>query len=160
MITQDELRTMFDYQDGNLLWKIKPSVNRSVGDIAGSVNPDGYLQTSIKGKKYRNHRLVFLWHHGFLPEQVDHIDGNGLNNRIENLRAATVPQNQHNSRLSRRNSTGVKGVSFHKCTGKYIANIRLNGSSKYLGLFTTIEDAASAISAIRNELHGEYANHG
>ena len=77
MITQERLKELFDYQDGQLTWKVKKA-RANKGDIAGcNAEASGimYRQTKIDGKQYRVHCLVFLLHHGYLPKQVDHIDG-------------------------------------------------------------------------------------
>ena len=82
-ITQQRLKELFDYKEGNLIWKIKPSQPVEIGDIAGCFD-NGYLRTIICGKPYLNHRLVYLYFHGYFPENfVDHIDRNTLNNKID-----------------------------------------------------------------------------
>jgi len=63
--------------------------------------------------------LIFLYHHGYLPKFVDHIDGNKKNNRIENLREATKSQNAMNQKVSTRNTSGIKGVMWHKRDKKW-----------------------------------------
>lgn len=91
---------------------------------------------------------------------VDHINGNTLDNRRYNLRIATAAQNTQNQRISRNNSSGRKGVSWHKAAGKWFAQIKANGQHFYLGLFDTIEEAHGAYCAAADSLHGEFANHG
>ena len=100
------------------------------------------------------HRLLLNPRPGF---QTDHIDGDGLNNIRANLRAATTAENQHNQRLSRRNTSGYKGVSFNKQAGKFKAEIRVNGPQLHLGYFTTAEDAHAAYSEAAARYHGEFA---
>jgi hypothetical protein len=121
--------------------------------LKGSENKDGYLQVGLykdkKRKMFRIHRLVAL---AFLenPENkptVDHIDRNKQNNRLENLRWATKSENQANTGLRCTNTSGIKGVGFHKPLNKYIARICKNGELKHLGLFATIEEAI----AVRRE---------
>ena len=87
---------------------------------------------------------------------VDHIDGDGLNNRRSNLRVATHQQNLHNQRLSRANTSGLKGVVFNKRAGKWQAQIRFNGARKHLGMFATPEKAHTAYAKASAELHGEF----
>jgi hypothetical protein len=96
-------------------------------------------------------------HTGTWPKLLDHIDGNGINNRLENLREATSSQNAHNMRKSRRNTSGFKGVSKHKATGSWQANIALNGKQRFLGLFDTAKAASEAYDAAAEKLHGEFA---
>lgn len=117
MITQAELKNLFDYVDGQLV--AKTNVNkRKVGDVLGSVNDKGYLKGSVNQRLYRVHRLVFLYFHGFMPTQVDHIDGNRQNNRIENLREATSAQNNQNRMAT--GASKIKGVVWHKQSKKWV----------------------------------------
>lgn len=89
--------------------------------------------------------------------EVDHKDGNGLNNRRANLRPATTAQNQHNSRMRPNNTSGVKGVSWHKRNEKWQAQVTIQRRRVGLGYFGTIEEAAAAIAQERAKLHGEFA---
>ena len=90
MVTQEQLKELVEYKEGFLIAKVKWADKIVVGSIIGTKNKDGYLQVGIQKKKYYVHRLIFLYHFGFLPESVDHIDGDKNNNRIENLRAASL----------------------------------------------------------------------
>ena len=154
MITQEELKNLFDYIDGKLVAKTN-SKSRKIGDAAGSLNTNGYLVASVKSKIYRIHRLVFMWHHGFVPEQIDHINGVRSDNRIENLRQATASQNNQNRKAT--SSSGIKGVHWHKQSRKWIASICINRKSVHLGSFLNKEDAAKVANKARNKLHGEFA---
>lgn len=100
------------------------------------------------------HRVIMDDPDGF---QVDHIDGNGLNNRRENMREATNAQNAHNSPIQRNNTSGFKGVSWHKRCAKWYARIKANGSCYRLGCFDTPEAAHAAYVAASEKLHGEFA---
>lgn len=142
--TKELLHNLFVYQDGLLFWK------KMNGKKAGS-NTGRYFQTPVNKKLYGNHRLIFMMHHGYLPEIVDHIDGNTHNNRIENLRASTALGNSRNSRLRKDSKTGIKGVTL--CKGKYRASISL-------GCFDNLESAQKAIIDARTRYHGKFANHG
>jgi hypothetical protein len=106
-------------------------------------------------------RTVVLMHRqimGFPELQVDHIDGNGLYNRRENLRLATPAQNRHNRRYKNpRTTSRFKGVSWHKRAGKWVAEIKAGEVRRYLGLHETEEQAAAAYIAAARELHGEFA---
>ena len=83
-LSADLLHELFEYVDGTLVRKVTTGSKAQAGMTAGFL--DGkYRRVGINGKEYRTHRLVFLMHHGYLPKQVDHIDNNSLNNRIENL---------------------------------------------------------------------------
>jgi hypothetical protein len=127
-----------------------------------SKRADGSVRTVYA---YRNDcsgtktRLVLL--HRFLMGepmglQIDHRDGEGLNCRRYNLREATCSQNGRNLKTSANNTSGIKGVSWHKPSSKWTAHIMLGGKQKYLGLFGDITDAAVAYANASRELHGEF----
>lgn len=105
-------------------------------------------------------RSVFL-HHVICPAAegtvTDHIDGNGLNNRRENLRLATKAENGRNSRIRRRNKSGFKGVHLHKQSGKWRARISTGSKLVCLGLHETPEEAHAAYAKASIELHGEFS---
>ena len=88
---------------------------------------------------------------------VDHWDGDGLNNRRSNLRPATLSQNQQNSIKPRSNTSGFKGVNFVKRSGRWQANITVDGKARYLGTFDTKEEAARTYDEAAKEFHGEFA---
>jgi hypothetical protein len=154
-LTQDLLKELFDYKDGELYWKLKPAIRVSIGDIAGSLSSNGYKQVYVNSKPYLNHRIIFAMHNGFFPKQIDHIDGNPLNNKIENLREVTNTQNAYNKKCI--NKYGIKGISLHKKTGKYHVRLTTNGKQMSFGLYEKIEDAKNAAIKARQELHGEFA---
>ena len=153
MITQSKLKELVDYVDGKLIAKTNIK-QRKVGDALGSLTDKGYLRSSVGGKSYRVHRLVFLYHHGYMPTQVDHIDGNRMNNRIENLREATSSQNNQNRKAT--SSSGIKGVVWHKQSKKWIASICVNRKSVHLGSFISIEEAALVANKARQSAHGKF----
>jgi hypothetical protein len=103
------------------------------------------------------HRVLMGDPEGF---EIDHINGNGLDNRRSgekgNLRVATKAQNGRNQRLFSSNTSGYKGVSFHKQASKWDARIMVDGKSRRLGLFSTPKDAAAAYAKASAELHGEF----
>lgn len=158
-LTQDLLNELFEYRDGVLYWKIAKAKKIKVGDVAGNLHKTGYLTTMVNSKRYLNHRLIFLMHHGYLPQCLDHIDGNKINNRIENLRPATIGENSRNSKIPKNNTSGFKGVSWHSRDKKWQAQLMINKKSKHLGIFKTIEEATEAVKKAREELHGEFARH-
>lgn len=88
---------------------------------------------------------------------VDHINGNGLDNRRANLRLATNAENTRNQRRNRRNTSGYKGVTWHKATGKWRAQIQVNGRRKHLGCFDRSVEAYSAYCEAALRFHGEHA---
>ena len=91
---------------------------------------------------------------------VDHKDSNGLNNQKENLRICTTSQNLANSKLSKNNSSGFKGVSWHKNRNKWVAQIRINGKLIHLGIFTDINDAKSSYIKAAKKMFGEFYSDG
>lgn len=110
-----------------------------------------------KKRNVRMHRLIAGDPPGL---DVDHRDGNGLNNRRSNLRAATKSQNAHNARLSRRNSSGAKGVYWSNRAQRWIVEIRLHGQRHYVGTFVRLDDASSAYASASARLHGEFGRTG
>jgi hypothetical protein len=132
LLTQERVRELFDYIDGHLVWQIsRGGVN--VGDIAGSVS-HGYVQVKINNVNYRAHRLIWLWHYGYLPENdIDHLNRIRADNRIENLREVGDVCNQRNTTNHSTNTSGVKGVCWNAEAGKWHANIMVNGKQYYLG---------------------------
>jgi hypothetical protein len=154
MITKELLHQLFEYRDGNLYWKNKNN------KFAGYVHHTGYFTVDINKKSYRVHRLVFMMHHGFLPQIVDHIDGNKLNNSIENLRKADSNQNNQNSRTPITNKSGIKGVNWHKVTNKWAVQLNINGKKRWFGSYFDIEVAKFVCETMRHKYHKEFANHG
>lgn len=105
------------------------------------------------------HRVAWsLMHGGDEPDMIDHIDGNKLNNRISNLRAATRGDNLANSRLRADNTTGGKGIT-KRPRGTYVVRIAHQGKRHHIGSFATIEEAAAARREAAIRLHGAFARH-
>lgn len=158
-MTQDEALALWEYRDGHLYWRENRGKKMKAGDKAGSfLGPlKKYKILKVEGVSYLLHRIIFLMHRGYLPEQIDHIDGNGLNNDIENLRAATRSQNLQNTGKKKNNTSGFKGVVWHKQAQKWQARTWHEGKSHYLGLFDTPEAAHEAYKAAATKLHGEFA---
>jgi len=161
-LTVDLLNELLEYdkETGDLLWKVRKAKRVKVGDIAGYIESTGYKRFTINAKSYLVHRIVFLMHKGYLPKTIDHINGDRLDNRIENLRAVTANQNQHNRKLNSNNTSGFKGVSWFKKQNKWKASIRLEGKQINVGYFSTPEEADAVVRKAREELHGSFANHG
>jgi len=124
---------------------------------------DGSIRAVYAMRKERTeageHRFVMM--HRVIAEtpdamETDHIDGDGLNNRRDNMRNATRSQNQHNQGLAAHNTSGFKGVTWHKARAKWRAQIKINGKQRYLGMFGSLESASAAYAAASAELHGEF----
>lgn len=147
----------YDQNSGVFRWKNSPHASFKVGDVVGSVNNHGYWTIRLKGKLYQAHRLAFLYCHGFMPKQVDHINGVRSDNRLTNLRAATSPTNQWNRSKNTNNTTGFKGVFLFKPTGKYQAKIGVNNKKIHLGYFDSAEEASEAYKQAARLHHGDFA---
>jgi len=161
MITQEYLKNNFKYcQEKGALIRIKKTSNRvKIGDIAGS-NSNGYISISIYGIHRMAHRLIWLYIYGEWPSgQIDHINHNTIDNRIENLRIVTNRENGLNHSLGKRNKSGFTGVFWRKEINKWSARIKTEKSYESLGVFDDWFDAVCArISA--NNKHGYHENHG
>jgi len=139
--SQGRLQELFAYQDGELIYK-KCRGRQPAGSIAGTKHHTGYHQISVDKKIYLKHRLVYQYHYGDLEQeqQIDHIDRDKSNNRIENLRVVDQTQNNYNTKVRKDNELGVKGVSTAH-SGRYYSRIAHNGKTEYLGIYDTIEEA-------------------
>lgn len=157
MITQEIVRELFDYKNGQLIWKKKTSAKTKIGSCAGSLNSAGYVNVGVNGKLYLLHRLIFLWHHGRLPEVLDHINGTKSDNRIENLREATFLQNSHNKKIPSNNGSGITGVGWDAKRERWEARISVNKKVRRIGYFQNFHDAVSARKSAEEKYFGEFA---
>ena len=159
-ITQEQLHHLYEYRDGELYYKTKTSRKLKIGDVVGTTNSFGYKVTKIDYKSYRVHRLIFMYHYGYMPKIIDHIDGNRSNNRIENLREVSQGQNQYNRKIKTSSTSGIKGVYWHKTKQKWVASCAYEGKDNYLGAYLNKDDAIKVVREFREKHHGEFANHG
>jgi hypothetical protein len=155
--TKDYLNNIFNYENGNLYWKEKKGSNATEGKKAGCYNHTGYFNVEINYIKYRLHRVIFMWHHGFLPQEVDHINGNKIDNRIENLRASTKSQNLRNSKIRKTNTSGYKNVTWRKDIKKWSVSLRAFNKNKHIGFFENLELAGLVAAMAREKYHKEFA---
>lgn len=125
--------------EGEVFWK--SSCKR-----AGTQRKDGYRLISIKGIRYLEHRIIWALFGNEIKkgEQIDHIDRNPRNNKIDNLRAVTVSMNQLNCNPSKNNTSKHTGVSWHKGNKMWRAFARLNGKQKHIGYYKSKGEAAQA----------------
>lgn len=156
-ITKEILNFLFDYKDGELYWKFSLSSKSPKGIIAGSVKHDGYRRIGLNKKVYLTHRLIYMMFYGYMPEIVDHIDGNKLNNRIENLRAATKSQNCQNQKTPIDNTSGYKNVMWKKSKNKWLVALKVCNKYLHIGYFDDIELADLVAQEARNKYHKEFA---
>lgn len=162
MITQELVRKLFNYdpETGILTRRTSPAHNAQVGDIAGYLNNKGYLEVTINRKAYFNHRIIYLYHYGYLPKFIIHNNRIKTHNTIDNLRECTLPQSRLTAKIRLDNASGIKGVGWHKNLKKWRARLNINGKQKHLGFFTEISEAEKAVKAARKKHHGEFVNHG
>ena len=143
MITQDLLKEYLDYREGKLFW-VKAKSNRvKVGNRWGNPHPTGYRCGDFEGKRRKEHRLIWFYHYGYWPKELDHINGVRDDNRLENLREVTRQQNCYNT-PSKGKTSKYKGVSWSKSNQKWRASCGTLGKSKYIGTFNTEEEAHQA----------------
>jgi hypothetical protein len=176
MLTQKRLQELFNYQAdrGALVWKHRPPKDfdalsnwktwnkRFAGMVAGTCVNGSYVSITLGGRTYRAHRLVFLHVHGYLPKEVDHINGIRSDNRINNLRAADKTINGKNQKLKSTNTSGVVGVHMNKEAKKWQSSIRVGGrkgKKLYLGIFSNFDEACAARAAAEAK-YGFHPNHG
>ena len=180
MITQKELKELLHYEPmtGIFTWLWRPAAcsmnqrarttldvwnRRFEGRVVGNIRHDAktsYRWTQIKGCNYSLHRLAWLYVYGSFPvNQIDHIDRNGLNNRIDNLRDVSQSENQRNSSLSLRNKSGYNGVAWDKGNKKWHAYIRAGGKRLHLGFFINKLEAIEA-REVANHRYGYHVDHG
>ncbi|MCC6271167.1 MAG: AP2 domain-containing protein [Microbacteriaceae bacterium] len=166
MITREEVMQILDYDGatGAFTWKISSRNQVKVGDEAGTVWVDNkgksYRRIMINRKAYKAHRVAWLILTGEFPaDQIDHTDGNGLNNAANNLRSVSNAENCKNKRKYKSNASGVVGVSWNKRDCKYEAYIKINGRQIHLGYFESFEEAVAARKSAEIK-YGFHENHG
>jgi len=150
-LTLEYLNDNYVYENGHLVRN-----NRRVGSISAT----GYSIVTILNVSYQVHRVIYWLCTGIKPENgdvIDHINGDKLDNRIENLRLVTVSQNGMNRKVSRSNTSGYVGVTFCKDSQKWNASLYEDNNHVYLGTFQTKEEAVSARKAAEELYHGEFA---
>jgi len=159
MTTQAQVADCFEYRDGLLYWRrvTHPNKQHLADTPAGSIHKTGYRHVTWMGKVHKVHRLIFVMHHGYLPPEVDHINGNRADNRIENLRAATRSENQCNRGALTNNTSGYPGVSWHKKSRAWLVRVMKNGKSHMVGYFKDLELAGLVAEEARSKFHGQYA---
>jgi hypothetical protein len=149
-LTQERLRELIHYdpKTGKFRWQVRKKSNHSVGDIAGCRMRSDCWCIHIDGRRYQAHQLAWLYMRGEWGRPViDHRDGNPLNNRWRNLRLSSYSDNAGNRRRMRRNTSGFKGVSFHRQRGNWRAQITKQGRCYCLGSYATAQEAHAAYVA-------------
>ncbi|MES2262144.1 MAG: HNH endonuclease [Pseudomonadota bacterium] len=159
-ISIDQLRNAINYdaKTGEMRWSATDGLrSRHFGKKCGNPMRDGYLRMRLHGVFLLCHRAAWAHHFGEWPSgQIDHINRDKADNRIENLRIATTSQNTANQGLTSRNRHGLKGITPLK-NGKWQAAIGIRGTIKYLGSFETKETAHARHTEAAREAFGEFA---
>jgi len=156
-LREEALRVLeYKPETGMLIWK-ENKQSRFVGREAGSVNHHGYRRMHLLSTRIDAHRLIWLMHYGSLPDgEVDHINGNKLDNRLENLRLADQQRNQQNTGVRCDSRLGIKGVRIRP-SGKYQARVKLTDGSRLVKSFYLLDSAVAWLSFVRKESHGAFA---
>lgn len=134
--------------------------SRFANKRAGGISVKGkYRIILLCGRFVYEHRLVWFIHNNEWPGEVDHIDGNGLNNKYANLRDVSHVVNGQNQRLAKNNKSGICGVFWYTAYGMWRSEIRVNGKNIHLGYFDYIFEAACIRRSAENR-YGFHENHG
>jgi hypothetical protein len=159
--SKKELEELFFYQEGNLFWKNPPlHYSRLKGKKAGSISRNYYI-VGVKGTDFSVHRLVWIFFNSEIKNdsQIDHIDHNSLNNKIENLRLVSNKENSQNQKFRINNKSGFNGVCWVKWANRWKSCIQVEGKTKFLGYFKNL-DCAIASRKIANIRYNYHKNHG
>lgn len=161
MLTHKRLLQVLRYvpEDGRFYWLKKgKGIKTAKNSQAGSFDAHGYGQVHIDGQIIKEHRLVWFYVHGEWPSgQIDHINHDRRDNRIENLRLVDNVENHRNRPMQKNNTSGHVGVRLYR--GAYVAYINVCGKQIHLGRFKTIDGAIHARN-VANAKHGFHCNHG
>ena len=159
-LTQERLKELLTYSpETGLFYWVKRTSNRAHAGAAGChCQRSRYILIGIDGNVYPAHRLAWLFMHGAFPaDEIDHINGVRADNRWVNLRECAHAQNLKNMKRPSHNTSGLKGVHFHRATGKWRARIKSDGKHHSLGLHSTKEQAHAAYRDGAARLHGDFA---
>ncbi len=159
-ITVERLQELLDYDPatGYFIWCVSRGSRAKAGQRAGHKNENGYVSVRLDGVLYQAHRLAWFYHYGVWPSaDLDHKNRDRADNRISNLRPASRSENMRNSCGHKDSMTGLKGVTFVKATGWWVAQIKKSGKNIYLGRFTSSEEAHAAYAVAARRLFGEFA---
>lgn len=171
-IDREQALSLFDYdaESGWLIWRHRDDVRKNIntrraGRRAGHVHTctvgKQYIQVRVCGKMIYAHRIIWVICHGEIPPnmQVDHIDGNGANNRIDNLRLASRFENKRNMRLFSTNTSGRVGVGLSNTKKRWCAKGWRDGAPVHIGSFSTFDEASAARESWETSV-GFHPNHG
>lgn len=161
-LTAQRAQELLRYEPGTgkLFWRITTNSRARAGTEAGFFSGHGYRKVRIGGREYYTHRLIWLIVTGAWPtDQLDHINGDGLDNRRSNLREVTGIENNRNAKRYAHNTSGTMGVCWSKNRRKWVARIKVNGTTFHLGCFGNLPDAVEARKSAELR-YGFHENHG
>lgn len=144
---------------GDLLWRKQRGGRGKAGAIAGYVDKEGYRRIRLGQSLYKAHRIVWAIHYGECPRdmEIDHINCDTWDNRIENLRLCSRSENARNRRITKANKSGLKGVSWSSSSKTWVAQICFNRSSLHIGYFASKVEAHRAYCVEAKRLHSAFA---
>lgn len=147
-----------DAETGILTWRVNVGSRGRKGERAGYVHTASrYRYIRIDGTICREHLIIWLMLYGeWLPREVDHKDLDRANNRPTNLRRASESEQRSNAKLRSDNAIGERGVTLHRASGLYVAEVR-RGTRRIVKYFHTIPEAAACARALRQEMFGQFA---
>ena len=154
-VSHERVLELFDYEDGKLFRRIDNQLAKIY-----ITKGHRYARMSIDGKYYKVHRIIFLYHKGYLPDIIDHINGDRYDNQIENLREVNTYQNRQNSRIYSTSTSGVKNVYWCKSSKKWRVSMHINGEKHIFGHYADIEEAKQVATSMRDKYFKDFANHG
>jgi hypothetical protein len=154
-VSHERVLELFDYEDGKLFRRID-------NQLAKIYITKGHRYARIKFDKreFKLHRIIFLYHKGYLPDIIDHINGDRYDNRIENLREVNTYQNRQNSRIYSTSKSGVKNVYWCKKMNKWKVIMNINGETHIFGYYVDLEEAKQVATSMRDKYFKDFANHG
>jgi hypothetical protein len=173
MLTQELIKELLDYnaETGKLTWKARPRSmftrgqdhtrwnNRFSGKEAGTLSDGGYLVVRLYGKGHKSHRIIWLYVHGALPEEIDHTNHIKHDNRLVNLRGVTKQINQMNQLIAKNNTSGQIGVHFDNVCNMWRSRIAYKNHRYNLGKCSNFQSAC-ILRRRAEQILGFHSNHG
>jgi hypothetical protein len=154
-VSQERVLELFRYEDGKLF---RRSDNQPVKIYV--TKGHRYVRIKFDNREFKLHRIIFLYNKGYLPDIIDHINGDRYDNRIENLREANTYQNRQNSRIYSTSKSGVKNVYWQANCKKWKVVMSINGKRTDFGMYTDLEEAKQVATSMRDKYFKDFANHG
>ena len=165
------LREVFRYEEAKLVWNVRPIEHfqtyqawkawntKFSNKPSGCFGKKGYIEVRFSKRSYKAHRIIYALVHGDVLYDIDHVNGDCVDNRIENLRVATATENNCNQRLRSDNLSGIKGVYWNPEKNRWIAQISKNKKTTSKS-FVSVNDAETWVTENRLKIHMDFANHG